>query len=328
MPSRSRSNIVRAALLLTLGLAGCGHPYGEPVRVVVPTGATFRAAADSLGHAHVIRWPRLFRIYAAITHHDRELKPGTYLLQRGTTWSQALEALTEGRGLVRIVTIPEGWDLNAIVPLLIQTLSADSDSVVAAVRDTALLAQLDVPVPTLEGYLFPGTYTFPDGTTPRAAIAVMIHEFQHAWRPEWETQARALGMTRHEAVTLASIIEKEARRPEERSVISAVYHNRLRLNMPLQADPTVQYALGHHVQRVYYKNLEVASAYNTYRHPGLPPGPIGSPGAASLEAAVTPSNVAYLYFVAMPDGHHEFSSTFAEHTEARQELRHQRRRGR
>jgi peptidoglycan lytic transglycosylase G len=321
---RCRSSVAAASFALVGGawvLAACGHPTGASERVVVPTGATFRAATDSLARAHIVSLPRLFRAYAALTHRDRIAKPGTYLFQRGTSWSDVLDALTHGRGAVRLVTIPEGWDLNAIIPLLTHDLAADSDSVVAAMRDTVLLARLGVPVPTLEGYLYPDTYSFPDGTTPRAAIRVMVDEFERAWRPEWDDRAHSLGLTRHEAVTLASIIEKEARVPEERAIISGVYHNRLRMHMPLQADPTVEYALGRHVQRVYYKDLEVVSAYNTYRHPGLPPGPIASPGEASLEAAVTPGDVPYLYFVATPDGHHAFSSTFAEHSEARQELR-------
>jgi UPF0755 protein len=184
-----------------------------------------------------------------------------------------------------------------------------------------LLARVGTAGATLEGYLFPDTYSFPYGTTSRAAVTEMVHEFERTWKPEWDDERATLGMSRNDVVTLASIIEKEARLSEERPVISAVYHNRLRLGMPLQADPTIQYALGHHVDRVTFKDLDVVSAYNTYRHPGLPPGPIGSPGASSLEAAVTPANVPYLYFVAAPDGHHEFRSTFAEHTEARHEIR-------
>jgi UPF0755 protein len=130
-------------------------------------------------------------------------------------------------------------------------------------------------------------------------------------------------MSRNDAVTLASIIEKEARLADERPLISAVYHNRLGRHMPLQADPTVQFALGHHVDRVTFKELAIKSPYNTYRHPGLPPGPIGSPGAASLDAALEPAAVPYLYFVAAPDGHHEFRTTFAEHTAARHAIRRQ-----
>lgn len=290
--------------------------------MIIPTGSTFRAAADSLARADIVAAPHLFRIYAGLTHRDRELRPGTYLLQRGISWADALEAITRGKGLVHTVTIPEGWDLAQIVPLLARSLGTPPESVTAAASDTALLTRVNTPGPTLEGYLFPDTYSFPDGTTARAAVAEMVHQFDRTWRPEWDASCQQMGMTRHEAVTLASIIEKEARLPEERPVISAVYHNRLRLHMPLQADPTVQYALGHHVERVSYKDLDVVSPYNTYRHQGLPPGPIANPGAASLEAAVMPANVAYLYFVAAPDGHHEFRTTFAGHAEARQALRH------
>jgi UPF0755 protein len=141
------------------------------------------------------------------------------------------------------------------------------------------------------------------------------------WKPEWDERLQALAMSRHDVITLASIIEKEARLAEERPVISAVYHNRLKIGMLLQADPTVQYALGKHVDRVLYKDLEVDSRYNTYKHKGLPPGPIASPGEAAIEAALFPANVPYLYFVAHPDGHHEFRRTFTEHTAARAQIR-------
>jgi UPF0755 protein len=290
---------------------------------VIPTGATFRAAADSLASAHVIRSARLFRWYAALTHHDRAIKPGTYVLRPGTGWASALDALVEGNGLVHSLTIPEGWDLTSIVPALAQTLNVPPESVTAAVRDSALLDSVGAPAgtPTLEGYLFPDTYTFPDGTPARMAVSEMVRTFQRAWRPEWNARRDSLGLSRHQIVTLASIVEKEVRVGEERPVIAAVYENRLRRNMPLQADPTVQYALGHHVDRVYYKDLDIESPYNTYRHPGLPPGPIASPGAASIAAVLAPADVPYLYFVARADGHHEFRSTFAEHEAAKAEVR-------
>jgi len=312
-----------AAVWLAAGVVACGRePSGLPERVVIPSGATLRAAADSLAHAGVIESPWLFRMYASFKHHDRDLRAGTYLLQRHLPWSEALEALTRGKGLVHTVTIPEGWDLTEIAPLLARTLAVPPESVAAAVRDTTLLAYVGAPGPTLEGYLFPDTYGFPDGTTARAAVGEMVRSFARAWRPQWDSAAHALGMTRNDAVTLASIIEKEARRADERPIISAVYHNRLRRGMPLQADPTVQYAIGHHVERVTFKDLTIPSPYNTYRHAGLPPGPIGSPGGASLEAAVAPADVPYLYFIAAADGHHEFRTTFAEHKAARHALQH------
>ena len=324
MPSPSRHKRAALAAAAVLVAAAC-QPTGPVVRVVIPPGTTFRAAADSLASAHVIRSARLFRIYAKLTRHDRAIKPGTYILSPGTGWNVTLDALVQGTGIVHTMTIPEGWDLSTIVPLLARTLDVPAESVTAAVRDSALLDSLAVPpdAATIEGYLFPDTYTFTDGTTARAAVGTMVREFERAWRPEWNARRDSLGLTRHQVVTLASIVEKEARFGDERPIIAAVYLNRLRLHMPLQADPTVQYALGHHVDRVYYKDLDIDSPYNTYRHVGLPPGPIASPGAASLAAVLAPASVPYLYFVARPDGHHEFRSTFAEHTEARADLRRQ-----
>jgi UPF0755 protein len=195
------------------------------------------------------------------------------------------------------------------------------DSVQAAVRDTALLARLDIPNPTLEGYVFPDTYAFPLGTTARQAVREMVYSFERRWKPEWDSSLVDLKINRNDLVTMASIVEREARLPEERPVIAAVYYNRLRKGMLLQADPTIQYALGHHVGRVLYKDLEIASPYNTYIHKGLPPGPVASPGVASLAAAANPANVPYLYFVASKDGHHEFRMTLEEHTSAIREVR-------
>lgn len=269
----------------------------------------------------MVRSATLFRVYAAWSDHDRAIKPGTYLLRPGTRYGALLDALVNGRGLVHIMTVVEGWELRQIVPQLARVLGVPVDSVQAAVSDTALRARLDVPTPTVEGYLFPATYTFPDGTTARTAVAEMVERFERAWRPEWNERLQALALTRHDAVTLASIVEREAVRPEERPVIAAVYYNRLKKGMRLESDPTVQYALGRHTARVLYRDLEVESPYNTYRRTGLPPGPIGSPGTPSLAAAVAPAKVPYLYFVAHPDGHHEFRTTFAEHLVAVREAR-------
>ena len=311
--------------LATIGacatLIACGEPYGAPLRVIVPQGSSFQAAADSLARVGIIGRPKLFRSYASIMGRDRALKPGTYLLQRGTPWSEVLDALTSGRGIVRTFTIPEGYAISSIVPLLAKALAVPPESVTAAVGDTALRRRLDIPTPTIEGYLFPDTYAFPDGTAPRVAVEHLVERFERAWKPEWDARLQVLAMSKHDIVTLASIIEKEARLAEERPVISAVYHNRLKLGMLLQADPTVQYAQGRHVERVLYKDLEIDSRYNTYKYPGLPPGPIASPGAASLHAALHPADVPFLFFVAHPDGHHEFRRTFGEHEEARAQIK-------
>jgi UPF0755 protein len=320
--SRSISIVAFAVLM------ACGGPSdGPPRRVVIPAGSSFRATTDSLVSAGIISSPRIFRMYATVRRLDRGIKPGTYLLRPGTSWSAVLHSLDVGTGLVRTITIPEGFALSAIEPLIARTLNVPPESVAAAVRDTSILRRLDIPTPTLEGYLFPDTYQFSDGATARDAVAAMVAQFEARWNPAWDAQLEKLPMTRHAAVTLGSIIEKEARLAEERPIISAVYHNRLRINMPLQADPTVQYARGAHTSRVTYKDLEIKSAYNTYQRPGLPPGPIASPGAPSIEAAIFPADVPYRYFVAHPDGHHEFRVTFEEHKAARDKVRRARTRG-
>jgi UPF0755 protein len=293
--------------------------------VVVPTGASFGQTVDSLAKAGIVRWPRGFRVYAKLTGSDRSVRAGTYLLQPGSGWGDVLDALTRGRGLVHTVTVPEGFALADIVPLLARALDVRQDSVRVAARDTALLRRLGVPTRTLEGYLFPDTYQFPDGTSARDAVGAMVRRFEQVWRPEWTERLGAVGMTRHEVVTLASIVEKEARLAPERPVIAAVYVNRLRIGMALQADPTVQYARGQHTTRVLYRDLEIDSPYNTYKYRGLPPGPIASPGRASLEAALFPADVPYRYFVAYPDGHHEFRTTFDDHVEAARAARRARR---
>ncbi|HEX8725939.1 MAG TPA: endolytic transglycosylase MltG [Gemmatimonadaceae bacterium] len=321
-----RSRAVRAALALSmlLALAACATDDPAVARVIVPSGASVRIAADSLARAGVVRAPRLFRMYAWLRGGDRRIRAGTYEFRRGDSWSTVLGMLRAGRGLVATVTIPEGFALSQIEPLLAERLNVPLDSVKAAESDTALLARLDLPTPTLEGYLFPDTYFFPEGTTARQAVTAMERRFEHEWKPAWTARLDTIGMSRNDVMTLASIVEKEAKLPEERPVIAAVYLNRLKAGMLLQADPTVQYALPAHESRVLYKDLKVKSPYNTYRHLGLPPGPIASPGAASIEAALYPANVPFRYFVAAPDGHHEFRVDYKGHEAAVRQMRRER----
>lgn len=323
-PWRAAGLAAVAAITALIAAGGCGRGDDRPVRVIIPRGATLRAAADSLARHGVVGSARLFGLYASLSKRDRSIKPGTYELTPSMSYGEVIGALESGKGLMHVVTIPEGFEIRQIAATLVRTLGVPAESVTAAVRDTALLRRLDIPTATVEGYLFPATYTFPDGTDAREAVRAMVDRFDAAWRAEWDTRLQAMALRRHDAVTLASIVEREARRPEERPVIAAVYYNRLRKGMRLQADPTVQYALGEHVERVLFKDLEVDSPYNTYRHAGLPPGPIASPGAASLAAAVDPADVPYLYFVAHADGHHEFRTTFAEHSAAVREARRSR----
>lgn len=320
-----KERLLALAVLAAVLFVGCATQHDEPARVSVPSGATFAVAAESLHAAGVIGSPRAFRIYARMRGRDREVRAGTYEIEPGASWGEVLAVLAGGRGLQARVTIPEGWQLREIIPYLARTLQVAEDSVSAAAADSVWLDRLGIPTPMLEGYLFPDTYFFAYGTSARDAVRELVRRFEEVWDPAWDARLVELGMTRHQIVTLASIVEKEARVADERPVIAAVYHNRLRIGMALQADPTVQYALGRHTERVLFRDLEVDSRYNTYRHPGLPPGPIASPGRASIEAALYPADVRYLYFVARPDGRHEFRETFDQHRRAREEIRRQQR---
>ncbi len=303
---------VAVAMALVL-LVSCRDVNAEPARVVIPRGATLATAAESLGSRGIVRNATLFRVYAMAKGRGRTIKAGSYVISPKLSWNEVLDVLQGGKSIEQRITIPEGWGLIQIVPQLARVLHAPADSVAAAVRDTALLRELDIPTATVEGYLFPDTYVFPESTTPRAAVRLMVDRYLQVWQPAWDSVLQRRALSRNDIMALAAIVEKEAKLPEERPVIAAVYMNRVRQGMLLQADPTVQYALGRHVNRVLYKDLEIDSPYNTYRHKGLPPGPIASPGKPSIVAAVFPADVPYLFFVAHPDGHHTFTTNFAAH---------------
>ena len=316
------SRVRRLASVAALALAaGCGSEGGPAVRVTIPPGSTMRTAIDSLSRAGVIRWGKPFRVYASVRGDDRGIKAGTYMLRRNASWNSVLESLRAGKGIIRTITIPEGFSLLEIEPRIAERLNVPLDSVQSATRDTALLRRLDLPTKTLEGYLFPDTYVFSDGTTARSAVLTMVKRFEQIWKPEWTLRLDSLRLSRNDIMALAAIVEKEARLAPERPVIAAVYLNRLRRGMLLQADPTVVYAHGKHLPRVFYKDLTIDSPFNTYKYKGLPPGPIASPGQPSIEAALYPANVPYQYFVAYPDGHHEFRANHQGHEIAKAEAR-------
>lgn len=303
---------------LMIGAAGCTTMDDTIVELTIRPGSNFREAADSLAAHGVVRFPRLFGAYAARRGRDRSTRYGTYVIRRGASWEGILHALQTGEGIINRVTIREGLPLWESLPIISEKLAIPLDSLEVAVRDTALLRRLRVPKGTLtaEGYLFPDTYDFPSQVTARYVVARMAERFEQRWDPAWDARLPELKMTRHQVVTLASIVEKEVRKGAERPTVAAVYHNRLKVRMALQADPTVQYAMQVRPGRVLYRHLTIDSPYNTYKYPGLPPGPIAAPGRASLEATLFPAQVPYRFFVAHPDGHHEFRRTYEEHLEA------------
>jgi UPF0755 protein len=289
----------------------------------VPEGAGLRAVADTLAAHDVIGWPRLFELYVRVKGADSQVKAGTYDLPRGAGWSRSLDALVAGRVVTVAVTIPEGWTISQIAGRIAPIAEIPEDSVAQRLLDPALAESLKVPGPNLEGYLFPETYRFAQAVPAETIAAEMVARYREIWTPERVTALDSLGMTERELVTLASIIQSEARWEDEMPLISAVFHNRLRRPMRLQADPTVQYALESRQSRLLFSHIDSVAdnPYNTYTHDGLPPGPIGSPGISAIDAALKPASVPYLYFVAGDDGRHEFSRTLREHNRAIQRLR-------
>lgn len=310
-----------AVLAVALLLAACGgmsEGEGDKVRVHVPRGASMSQVADSLAAHDIIDAAFPFRIYARIKGVAGSMKAGTYEFRRGAGWDRLLDDIANGRVVNDRLVIPEGWDIRRIAPTLAEVAGMPADSVEVILFDTATAARLGVPGPTLEGYLFPATYTFPVEAPLDTLLDRIVDRYRQVWTPERRALADSIGMSEREVVTLASIVEAEARRPEELRTIAAVYHNRLRRNYPLQADPTVQYALGERQARLLFAHIDSSAEnpYNTYRRPGLPPGPIGSPGEAAIDATLHPDTVSYFFFVARPDGSHVFTRTFTEHQRA------------
>jgi UPF0755 protein len=312
-----------AVLVAAAILVGC-QPDGEsePVQLRIPSGSGLGVVSDTLAARGIIQWPFGFRMYARYRGDDRNIKPGVYEFRTGSRWSSVLDRLVQGDVLTVRFTIPEGWTVVQIAPRLAAALDLPPDSVAEVLADSASASELGVPGPTLEGYLYPATYEVPVGSSLQSVLRTVVGTYRRAWTSDLQARADSVGLSEREVVTLASIIEAEARIWTERDTIAAVYRNRLDRGMRLEADPTVQYALGERQSRLLFAHIdEVAdNPYNTYRHSGLPPGPIGSPSRAAMVAALDPADVNYLFFVARPDGTHVFTRSFAEHTAARRQI--------
>jgi UPF0755 protein len=263
---------------------------GEPVTVVVPSGSTLNDVADSLAAADVIGSPLFFRAYTRLLRAERDLKAGTYQMRTGSSWPTALGRLTRGDVVTEALTIPEGFQLAQMAPRIAELTGTPPEVVLAALRDSALIERLGVPGPGLEGYLFPDTYRFASGVPVERVIEMMARRYRAVWTPERRARLDATGMTEQEAVTLASIVQAEARQVSEMRRIAGVYRNRLDAGWLLQADPTVLYALGGYRARLLYAAIDSVQdhPYNTYGTAGLPPGPIGAPGELAIDAALAP----------------------------------------
>ncbi len=307
-----------------LALLAPARPGAELVLFEVPRGASTRGIAGRLEAAGLVRSAEAFGALTRLRRAAGGLRAGEYELSASQSSLEILEILAAGRVKTWEVVLPEGLRVEESAARLAERRLVDAAAFVAFARDPASAAALGVEGPDLEGYLFPETYRLPRGLETREVAATLVSQFLGVWK-ELAPRAEERGLGMREAVTLASIVEKETGAAEERPLIAAVFLNRLARGMRLESDPTVIYGIAGfdgNLRRVHLE--DETNRYNTYRIAGLPPGPIASPGAASLRAVVEPAPAPYLFFVSKNDGTHVFSSTFDEHVN--QVNRHQKRR--
>lgn len=312
---------VAAVIILAILLAGGWFAYtifadrshpGVTAQVVVPRGSSFHDIAAQLASAGVINNPTTFRIYAKLRHADTEAHAGAFRFAPHQTQAEVLQQLQSGGAQVaRWLTIPEGFTAKQIA----QRLQDDGFGNAAAyyrafMHDSIVLDGQRTK--NLEGYLFPSTYLIPTDANPKSVEQIMTSQFRKELPADAQAKARAHGLSVPQVVTLASLIEREAKSDDERPLMAGVYYNRLRLGMPLEVDASIEYALPEHHDVITYSDLRMNTPYNTYRHQGLPPTPIASPGQPSLAAAFNPKPSQYLYYVYKGNGHHAFAKTLAE----------------
>ena len=332
-PSRMVRWLKRLSLALLLGIlvggAGAWWVYSkvnEPYRgytevekfVDIPPGTGPVGIGQRLIDAGVVRDSWTFRAALLISGRARELKAGEYRFDQPMDALEVVDKIRRGDIYQRLLTFREGLTIAEMAVVFEQKGFGTAGDFIKAASDPAAIRDLDPSARDLEGYLFPETYALPRGTPARDVVARMVTAFKTAFDPDLRAAAVADGLTVRQVVTLASLVEKETGAPDERPLVAAVYRNRMKIGMGMQADPTVIYALqkaGRYNGNLTREDLQFDSPYNTYRYAGLPPGPIAAPGRASLQAAVRPAPVDFVYFVSRNDGTHAFASTLEEHNQ-------------
>ena len=292
----------------------------------IQPGMSARRIGALLEDEGIIRSGRVFEWTTRLKGHARHLEAGTYHLSGTSNLSGIIQALLEAPLRFQRITIPEGLTRHEVAGLLQRDAGLDSTRFVALSQDGDFIRHIGMEAPSLEGYLFPETYFFDVEITEAEAIRLMVEEFHKVFADSFHVRLDSLDLTLHQVVILASIVEREAGVEAERPLISAVFQRRLAYDRRLESCATIEYALGVRNRRLTNADLQVDSPFNTYRHSGLPPGPICNPGLASILAILHPAETDYLYFVARGDGEHIFSRTNEEHEQAKRSLRFARRR--
>ncbi len=285
--------------------------------VQVTEGMSFKTISATLQKEGIIRYRGYFEIIGRLQGISRKVRVGYYGLSTNMSLWDVLDSLRKGKIIEYEVVIPEGYNLYQIGWTLSGTpLISDPQEFIKLVKNKEYVHSLGIEADTLEGYLFPDTYYLPKGIKLEEIPKKMVQRYRAVFGDSYKSRARELGFTEHQIITLASIVEKEAKVNSERKIIAAVYHNRLKQGMKLQADPTAVYGMKAWITKVTRGDLKRRSPYNTYLHRGLPPGPIANPGEGAILATLYPDNVDYLFFVAQGDGSHFFSNDFDSHEKA------------
>lgn len=288
----------------------------QPITFTVSSGQHFSTIARNLKERHLISNLIAFKFYVRIKKAATRIKAGEYEMDTGMSPRTILNLLTSGKNKLYRFTVPEGLNMQEIANLTQDAGLCPAKQFLSLCNDLEFINQLKIPGMTLEGYLFPNTYFFSRQTDCKTLIKQMVSTFNKTFNEKWKTRAKKIGLSVHEVVILASIIEKETGTAKERPIISSVFHNRLKRHMRLESDPTVIYGVSDYHGRIRYKHLRRATPYNTYKIDGLPAGPIANPGAEALKAALYPARTDYLFFVSKNDTTHKFSTNLKDHNRA------------
>ncbi len=299
----------------------------EPVNVTpdnreikIPSGATLSQIAKQLREKKIISSEQSFILLAKLKQSQTQLKSGFYDIRHVKSANQLINLLKQGQNLSTRITIPEGTTINGIAKIISQHINIDEEKFVALTQDSLFLAELGMTIQSLEGYLFPDTYFFYKNDDEKTIIKKMVSNFRQKWQQIQEDIPINGGKSQHELLTLASLIEGECMIDRERPIVSSLYQNRLKRQMKLEADPTIQYIIDDAPRRLLNKDLKIQSPYNTYQNRGLPPGPVNNPGVKSILAAINPAETNFLYMVATGDGSHFFTRHYWKFLQAKRKF--------
>ena len=296
------------------------------IKVNIPKGSTLTQVSDLLAEKNIVTNKDMFITATGLMGYSNKIPAGIFALKNAKNNYRIVKQLVQGNPEMIKVTLLEGWTMSQVIDVISDSLNLSSEILSSLCYDEQFINELGLEVKSIEGYLYPDTYLFLESENdPKEILKQIISEFHQIFNDNFRERAEQIGLTVNEVLTIASIIEGEAIFDSERAIIAAVYHNRLKKRMLLQADPTIQYIIKDGPRRLRFSDLKIDSPYNTYLYHGLPPGPICNPGKASILAVLYPADNNYIFFVARGDGYHTFTTTIEEHNQAKREFQKVRR---